>query len=81
MKVPFFYQSGEQIELSDRVCLHGEPAEIESIHDPLENPHDWYVVTYGGGVMITEPRVFGHLFIDASGLPSYDDLEFVSRTT
>jgi hypothetical protein len=76
-EVPFFYQSGEQINPRDRVSLHGEPAEIESVHDPADGLSDWYVETHGGGVMIAEPKVFGHLFIDAPA--DYEDLEFVSR--
>jgi hypothetical protein len=36
----------EQIKARDRVRLHGEPGEIESIHDPAEDPNDWYVETY-----------------------------------
>jgi hypothetical protein len=76
--VPFFYQSGEQIMARDRVRLHGEPGEIESIHDPEEQPHDWYVETFVGGVMIVEPKVFGRLFVEAP-VSHYDDLEFVSR--
>ena len=76
--MPFFYRSGEQIRLGDRVRLHCEPAEIESVHDPVEDSDDWFVKTYGGGVMIAEPRVFGRLFIDAP-VTHYDHLEFVSR--
>ena len=77
-RMPFDYQSGEQIKLRDRVSLHGEPAEIESIHDPADGTSDWYVETHGGGVMIAEPKCFGRLFIDAPGA-DYKDLEFVSR--
>jgi hypothetical protein len=77
--VPFFYRSGEQIKVGDRVSLHREQAEIESVHDPLDDPHDWAVKRYGGGVMITEPKTSGRLFIDGSGLPDYEDLEFMSR--
>ena len=77
--MPFFYQTGELIKLGDRVRLHGEPAEIESVHDPVEDPHDWFVKTYGGGVMIAEPKVFGRLFVEAP-VTDYDDLEFVSRS-
>lgn len=44
------------------------------------NPGDWYVETYGGGVMIAEPKVFGHLFIRAP-VVDYDGLEFVSRSS
>jgi hypothetical protein len=76
--VPFFYQSGEQIKQGDRVRLHSEPGEIESIHDPAGDPGDWLVERYGGGVMITEPRVFGHLFIGAP-VTQHEDLELVSR--
>jgi len=76
--VPFFYQSGEQIQLGDRVLLHGEPGEIELVTDPLIDPNDWYVKTYGGGVMIVEPKVFGRLFLNAP-VTDYDDLRFVSR--
>jgi hypothetical protein len=78
--VPFFYRSGEQIKQRDRVRFHGEPAEIESIHDRSDGPNDWFVERCGGGVMITEPKVFGHLFIDAP-VTQYEDLEFVSRAS
>jgi hypothetical protein len=80
LRMPFFYQSGEQIKLRDRVRLHGEPGEIESIHDPVDDPHDWYVETYGGGVMVAESRVFGRLFINAP-VTQYDHLEFMSRVS
>jgi hypothetical protein len=76
--VPFFYQSGEQIELGDRVRLHGEPGEVEMVADPVRDPNDWFVKEYGGGVMIAEPKVFGRLFIHAP-VSYYDGLEFVSR--
>ena len=58
--------------------LQGEPAEIKSVHDPESDPHDWYVEAHGGGVMIVEPMVFGHLFIK-SPVNDYEDLEFVAR--
>lgn len=76
--MPFFYRSGEQIERGDRISLHGEPGEIEFIADPADDPNDWFVREYGGGVMIAEPKVFGSLFINAP-VSQYDDLEFVSR--
>ena len=63
--MPFFYRSGEQIRRCDRVRLHGEPGEIEFVADPLDDPNDWLVKQYGGGVMIVEPKVFGTLFVDA----------------
>jgi hypothetical protein len=78
--VPFFYRSGVQIKRGDRVRLHGEPGEIEFVADPLDDPNDWLVKQYGGGVMIVEPKVFGTLFIDAP-VSQYEDLEFVSRAS
>jgi len=76
--VPFFYWSGEQVKPGDRVRLHGEPGEIEFVADPMDDPDDWYVKQYGGGVMIVEPKVFGRLFIN-SPVSQYEDLEFVAR--
>ena len=76
--MPFFYQSGEQVKRGDRVRLHGESGEIEFVADPLDDPNDWFVGKYGGGVMVAEPKVFGRLFIN-SPVRQYGDLEFVSR--
>jgi hypothetical protein len=76
--VPFRYQSGEEIKPGDRVLLHGEAGQIEFVADPASDADDWYVQTYGGGVMIVEPKVFGRLFIPAP-VSNYDDLEFHSR--
>jgi len=76
--MPLFYQSGEQVRAGDRVLFHGEPAEIESVHDPADDPQDWYVTQHGGGVIVAEPKVFGYLFINAP-VTDYEDLEFVCR--
>ena len=57
--------------------LHGEPAEIEFVADPAVDPANWFVETYGGGVMIVESKVAGHLFVPDP--QEYEDLEFVSR--
>ncbi len=78
--MPLFYRSGEPIIAGDRVRLHGEPAEIESVHDPAADPRDWYVAEFGGGVMVAEPKIFGHLFIK-SPVSDYGDLEFESRAS
>jgi hypothetical protein len=75
--MPFFYQSGEEIKQGDKILLHGEPGEIEFVADKADDPNDWYVTEYGGGVMIVEPKVFGRLFV--SDTQGYEDLEFVSR--
>ena len=79
-RVPFYYQSGEPIQAGDPVRLHGEPAEIEFVADPGEDPENWFVTEYGGGVMILEPKVFGRLFVDAP-VCDYEGLAFVSRKT
>ena len=77
--MPFFYQSGEEIQRGDRVRLHGEPGEIVVVADPTDDPNDWLVKEYLGGVMIVEPKVFGRLFIPAP-VSQYDDLDVVSRS-
>lgn len=72
--IPFFYQSGQEIRPGDRVLIHGETGEIEFIADPAENPDDWYVKEYGGGI---ELKVFGRIFVTE---PETDEhLAFVSR--
>jgi hypothetical protein len=78
--VPFFYQSGEQIKAGDRVSLHLESGEIEFVADPVDDPDNWFCKEYGGGVMVVEPKIFGHLFIQAP-VSDYEDLEFVSRSS
>ena len=70
------YQSGEEIMAGDRVALHGNPAEIEFVVTEAE-PADW--VYLGRGVMIFEPKDFGHLFLPAEQISDYENLEFVSR--
>jgi hypothetical protein len=76
--VPFFYQTGEEIKVGDRVLIHAEPGEIEVVADPLDDPNGWHAKDCGGGVMIVEPKVFGRLFLPAP-VSQYDDLVFVSR--
>ena len=78
--MPFKYQSGEQIRAGDRVLLHGEPGEVEFVADPadpLSDPHDWYIETMGGGVMIVEPKVFGRAFLHST--EDAEDLVLVAR--
>ena len=75
--MPFFYQSGQEIRPRDRVLIHGDPGEIEFIADPAENPNDWYVKEYGGGIMVLELKVFGRIFVTE---PETDEqLTFLSR--
>jgi hypothetical protein len=60
------------------VRLHGESGEIEFVADPMIDPNNWFLARFGSGVMVVEPKVFGHLFVNAP-VSDYEDLEFVSR--
>ena len=77
--MPFFYQSGERIQTGDVVSLHGEPGVVEFVADPIDDPGNWYVKEFGGGVMIVD-GAFGNLFIDAP-VSDYNDLEFITRSS
>jgi len=73
------YQSGEEIRKGDRVLFHGEPGEIEFVAEKLvaDPTVDWNIKENGPGVMIVEPKVFGHVYIRDT--ENNEDLEFVSR--
>jgi hypothetical protein len=74
------YQSGEEIKKGDRVLFHGEPGEIELVATkPGNSETEWFVETYGGGVMVRE-RVMGRTFIPGDQIEETEDLEFVSRS-
>ena len=74
------YRSGEEIKRGDRVLLHGEQGEIELVAADPEDPEgSWYAKEFGGGVLISKAKKFGRLFIRASELQEYEDLEFLSR--
>ena len=62
----------------DRVLFHDEPGEIEFVADALigDPAMDWYVEEHGGGVMVIEPKYFGHAFLTETHI---DHLVFVSR--
>jgi hypothetical protein len=45
--------------------------------DRAAEQYEWYLATFGGGVMLVESRVFGRLFLDLSDLD--ERLVFVSR--
>jgi len=75
----FTYQSGQEIRRGDRVLFHGEPGEIEfvvreAVGDPAT---DWYMTKFGGGVMVAESKVFGHVFLSETNTD--EDLVFVAR--
>jgi hypothetical protein len=48
-----------------------------SAEDLQAEQYDWYMETYGGGIAILEPKVFGRLLV--SDPDNDDDLVFVSR--
>jgi hypothetical protein len=74
------YRSGEEIKKGDRVLFHGNPAEIELVaYDPNDPETAWHVSEYGGGVVVSDPKVSGRTFIPRDALDEYEDLEFVSR--
>ena len=75
--MPYFYQSGEEILAGDRVLYFGESGEIEFVADRGGDRGNWYVEEFGGGVMVVEPKAFGHVFLAD---PQTDEhLELVSR--
>jgi hypothetical protein len=36
----FVYQSGEEVKSGDRVTYHGEPGEVEFVHQPNRRPRN-----------------------------------------
>ena len=76
--LPFTYESGEEIKKGDRVVFHDEPGEIGFVADALigDPAMDWYVEEYGEGVMVIEPKYFGHAFLTETHT---DHLVFASR--
>jgi hypothetical protein len=76
--MPFFYTTGEPILAGDRVLVDGYPGEIETIADPQEDPSDWFVEKFGGGVLVLEAEVFGRVFLTPEE-GEFEELEFVAR--
>jgi hypothetical protein len=77
--LPFFYQSGEQIEKGDRVTYHGEPGEIEFVTDKIvgDPAMDWHVREQGGGAVIIAPKHFGRVFVHDT--ENDEDLILIAR--
>jgi hypothetical protein len=77
-RLPFKYQSGEEVKKGDRVLFHDQPGSIEFVADPAtkNSETEWYVKEYGGGVMVVVPKVFGHVF-----LPTTEDAEDLILTS
>jgi hypothetical protein len=79
--MPMRYRTGEEIRSGDRVLFHGEPGTIEFVVTGSTDPEtEWYMETYGGGVMIAEPKFFGHAFIALGQVDELEELlQFVAR--
>ena len=79
--MPFFYQSGEAINMGDRVKYHGEPGEVEFVAEKIvgDDAIDWYVREQGGGVMILEPKHFGRVFVHDT--EDEEDLVLIARAS
>jgi len=73
------YPTGEEIKKGDRVLLHGEAGEIDLVQDGENNPEAWPEAKDGRGIMISEPKIFGYLFLKEADIGDYEDLEFISR--
>jgi len=77
---PLKYRSGEEIRKGDRVLFHGHQAEIELVAcDPDDPETTWHLSEYGGGVLVSDPKVSVRAFIPRDQLDEYEDLKFVSR--
>jgi hypothetical protein len=80
MLEPLRYLSGEEICKGDRIRFHGHRALIEFAAAELNDPENaWFVLRYGGGVMVNDPAICGCTFIPVDQLKNYEDLEFVAR--
>jgi hypothetical protein len=78
-RLSFRYQSGEEVKKGDHVLFHGQPGYIEFVADSAnkDSETEWYVKEHGGGVMVVEPKVFGHAFL--ADTEEAEDLIFTSR--
>jgi|KBSMisStaDraftv2_1062788.scaffolds.fasta_scaffold2761022_1 hypothetical protein len=68
--MPLRYPSGEEIQIGDRVLYDGVECVVERVADPEAEPEDWHVTEFGGGVLLTDPEVFGRVFVQ---LPFADE--------
>jgi hypothetical protein len=79
MTMSFYYQSGEEAKVGDRVKHHGEPGQVELVATELTgSPEtDWYIQEFPpGGIMIVS-EAFGRVFLREG--EEHEDLEFVGR--
>jgi hypothetical protein len=73
------YQSGEDIQIGDRVTYGGHAGTIELVVENLtgDPDQDWLLETSGAGVMVAEPKVFGRVYLRDPH--EEEDLLFVAR--
>jgi hypothetical protein len=73
------YQSGEDIQIGDRVTYGGNAGTIELVVESLtgDPEQDWLLETSGAGVMVAEPKVFGRVYLRDPH--EEEDLLFVAR--
>ena len=73
------YQSGEDIQLGDRVTYGGNAGMIELVVEALTGvpENDWLFETNGAGIMVAEPKVFGRVYLHDPH--EEEDLLFVAR--
>jgi len=77
--MPLTYQSGENIQIGDRVTYGGNAGTIELVVESLtgDPERDWLLKTNGAGVMVAEPKVFGRVYLRDPH--EEEDLRFVGR--
>lgn len=73
------YHSGADIREGDRVTYGGNPGVVELVvcGPSGEQTRDWHLATFGPGIMIAEPRVFGRVYLDSPH--DHEDLLLVAR--
>ena len=73
------YQSGEDIQIGDRVTYGGNAGTIELVVEGLtgDPEQDWLLEASGAGVMVAEPKVFGRVYLHDPH--EEEDLLFVAR--
>jgi len=55
--------------------FHGEPGTIEFVVADSATPEtEWYRDTHGGGIMISEPKFFGHVFVPLDQVGEFEEL-------
>ena len=61
------YQSGEDIQLRDRVTYGGNAGTIELVVEGRtgDPERDWPFETNGAAVIVAEPKVFGRVYLPA----------------